>query len=44
MEDLPREDLFGFRRGRGNRGAIWMMRIISKRWDVDKDLCYCFTD
>jgi len=30
MEDVPREDQFGFRKGRGNRGASWMMRIISK--------------
>jgi hypothetical protein len=31
MEDMPREDQFGFRKGQGNRGVSWMMRIISKR-------------
>jgi hypothetical protein len=39
------EDQFGFRRGKGTRDAIGMMRIISE-WtlDIDEDLCACFID
>ena len=29
IEDVLGEDQFGFRRGRGTRDAIWMLRIIS---------------
>jgi hypothetical protein len=29
-EDVLGEDQFGFRRGKGTRNAIWMLRIISE--------------
>jgi len=29
MEDVPREDQFGFRKGRGKGGTSWMLRIVS---------------
>jgi hypothetical protein len=31
MEEVPTEDQFEFRKGQENRGASWMMRIISKQ-------------
>jgi hypothetical protein len=38
-------DHFGFRRGKGNRDAVGMLRIISEQtWDIDQKLCVCFTD
>ena len=40
IEDVLGEDQFGFRRGRGTRHAIWMLRIISERTlDIDAELC-----
>ena len=33
IEDVLREDQFGFRRGKGTRGAIEMLRIISEEID-----------
>jgi len=34
------EHQFGFRRGKGNRDAIGMMRIIAKRTlETDEELC-----
>ena len=39
------EDQFGFRRGKGTRDAIGMMRIIAERpLEVDEELCVCFID
>jgi hypothetical protein len=39
------EDQFGFRRGKGTREAIWMMRIIAERTlEIDEELCVCFID
>jgi len=44
------EDVFGvdqlrFRRGKGTRDAIGMLRIISERTlEIDEDLCVCFRD
>ena len=39
------EDKFGFRRGKGTRDAIGMMRIIAERTlEVDEKLCVCFID
>jgi hypothetical protein len=41
-EDALGEDQFGFRRGKGTRDAIGMMRIISERTLViDEELCAC---
>ena len=45
IEDVLREDQFGFRRGKGTRDAIGMMRIIAE-WtlEIDEELCVCFID
>ena len=38
-------DQFGFRRGKGTRDAIGMLRIISERTlEIDEELCICFID
>jgi hypothetical protein len=43
IEDVLGEDQFGFRRGKGIRNAIGMMRIIAERTlDIDEELCICF--
>ena len=40
IEDVLREDQFGFRRGKGIRDAIGMLRIISERTlEIDGQLC-----
>jgi len=31
IEDVFREDLFGFRRGKGTSDAVWMLKIVSKQ-------------
>ena len=39
------EDQFGFRREKGIRDAIEMMRIIPERTlEIDEELCVCFID
>jgi hypothetical protein len=44
-EDVLGEDQFGFRRGKGSKNAIGMLRIISERTLVIEDkLCACFID
>ena len=44
-EDVIEEDQFGFRRGKGARDAIGMMRITAERTlEVDEELCVCFID
>jgi hypothetical protein len=44
-EDALGEDQFGFRRGKGTRDAIGMLRIISERtFVIDEELCACFID
>jgi hypothetical protein len=44
-EDALGEDQFGFRRGKGTRDAIEMLRIISERTlDLDEELCACFIE
>ena len=43
IEDVFGEDQFGFRRGKGNRDAIGLMRIIAERTlEIDEELCICF--
>jgi len=43
IEDILREDQFGFRRGKGTRDATGMLRIISERTLViDEELYVCF--
>ena len=45
IEDVLREDQFGFRRGKGTRDAIGMLRIISERTlEIGAELCFCFID
>ena len=45
IEDVHGEDQFGFRRGKGTRDAIWMLRIISERTlEIDEELSVCFID
>jgi len=40
IEDVLEEDQFGFRRGKGTRGAAGMLRIISERTsEIDAELC-----
>jgi hypothetical protein len=44
IEDLPGGQ-FGFRRGKGTRDAIGMLRIMSERsLEIDAELCVCFID
>jgi hypothetical protein len=44
-EDALGEDQFGFRRGKGTRDAIGMLRIISERTlAIGEELCACFID
>jgi hypothetical protein len=45
IEDVLGEDQFGFRRGKGTRDEIGMLRIISERTlEIDAELCVCFKD
>jgi hypothetical protein len=45
IEDILGEEQFGFRRGKGTRDAIGMLRIISERaLETDAELCVCFVD
>jgi hypothetical protein len=44
-EDILGEDQFGFRRGKGTRDAIEMLRIISERTlEIDEEQNFCFID
>jgi len=44
IEEVLGEDQFGFRRGKGTRDAIGMMRIISERTLEIDGQCVCFID
>ncbi|PNF16702.1 hypothetical protein B7P43_G05333 [Cryptotermes secundus] len=45
IEDILGEDQFGFRRGKGTRDAIGVMRIIAEQTlEIDEELCVCFID
>jgi len=45
FEDVLEEDQFEFRRGKGTRNAIGMLRIISERTlEIDEELSVCFID
>jgi hypothetical protein len=45
IEDVLREDQFGFRKGKATRDAIRMMRIISERTlDIGEEICLRFID
>jgi len=45
IEGVLEEEQFGFRREKGTRDAIGMMRIIAE-WtlEIDEELCVCFID
>jgi len=44
IEDVLGEDQIGFRRGKGTKDAIGMLRIISERtFEIGAELCVCFT-
>jgi hypothetical protein len=45
IEDVCGEDQFGFRRKKGTRDAVEMLRIISEQTlEIDEELCVCFID
>ena len=45
IEYVRGEDQFGFRRGKGARDAIGMMKIIAERTlELDEELCVCYID
>ena len=45
IEDVLAEDHFGFRRGKGARYAIGMLRIILERTlEIDEGICVCYID
>jgi len=45
IEDVLGEEQFRFRRGKGTREAIGMIRIIAERTlELDEELCVCFID
>jgi hypothetical protein len=45
IEDVLGEDQFGFRKGKGTRDAIGMLRIISEQTlKLDEELSICFVD
>jgi len=45
IEEVIGEDQFGFRRGKGTKDAIGMLRIIPERTlEIDEDHCVCFID
>jgi hypothetical protein len=45
IEDVLGEGEFGFRRGKGTRDAVGMLRIISERTlEIDEEISACFID
>jgi hypothetical protein len=45
IEGVLGEDQFGFRKGKGTRDAIGILRIISERTlDIGEEICICFID
>jgi len=45
IEGVLGEEQFGFRRGKGTRDAIGMMRTIAEQTlEIDEELCVCFID
>lgn len=44
-EDILGGDHFGFRRGKGTRDVVGLLRIISKQtWYIDEEMCLCFIE
>jgi hypothetical protein len=45
IEDVDGEGQLGFRRGKGTRDAVGMVRkILERSLEIDEELCVCFTD
>ena len=45
IENVLGEDQFGFRRGKGIRDALGVMRITADQTlEIDAELCVCFID
>ena len=45
IEEVIEKDQFGFRKGKGTRDAIKLMRIASERVaGVKEEMCLCFID
>jgi hypothetical protein len=45
IEDILGEDQFGFKKGKGTRDAIGMLRIISEQTlDIGEEICVSFID
>jgi hypothetical protein len=45
IEDVLREDQFGFRKGKGTRDAMGMLRILLEQTlDIGEEICICFID
>jgi hypothetical protein len=45
IEEVLGEDQLGFRRGKGTRDAVGMLRVISERiLEIDEDICVCFIE
>ena len=45
IKDVLGEAQFGFRRGKGTRNAIGMIRVIAERTlEIYEELCICFID
>jgi len=45
IEDVLGEVQFGFRRGKGTRDVIGMMRLtVERTLEIDEELCICFID
>jgi hypothetical protein len=42
IEDALGEDQFGFRKGKGTRDAIGMLRISERTLDICEEICICF--
>ena len=43
IEEVIEEDKFGFQKGKGNRNAIGIMRIIPETvLDIKEEICLCF--
>jgi hypothetical protein len=44
IEDVRGEDQFGFRRGKGQRDAIAVLKMSYRTMDIREGLCVCFMD
>jgi len=44
IEDVLGDDQFGFRRGKGTRDEIGMLRTTERTLEIDAEVCVCFMD